>query len=95
MADYVLRKDNGDIIECDRCGSPAPTVETDWDDLGRRDRIDPDRRPHEYMCVFCYETFFGNMLKYDHYSDQKTLAQSICQSLNIILSRIDRKAPTP
>lgn len=88
--EYKLHKDDGDTIECDRCHSEAPTVATDWDDLGRRDRIDPDRRPKEYLCVFCYETFFGNMLKYDHYREQKTLAQSMCQALNIILARSSR-----
>lgn len=86
MTKYKLHKEAGDIIECDRCSSPAPTVKTDWDDLGR-DRINPDRRPQEYLCVFCYETFFGNMLKYDHYREQKTLAQSLCQSLNLIMAR--------
>lgn len=85
---YEVHYEQGDPIACDRCRSEAvPTIATAWDDLGRRERIDPDRRPKEYLCVFCYETFFGNMLKYDHYRDQKTLAQSICQALNIIKHR--------
>lgn len=84
---YKLRKHDNDILECDRCGSPAPTVEHRWDDIGRTRPIDPDRAPTELLCMFCYETHFGTILKYDHHRDNQDIARAMCQSLNLIVQR--------
>ena len=72
-------------LECDRCGSPAPTVASDWDDIGKRpEEIPKGRAPKELLCVFCYETHLGSILKYRHLRDNADIARGLCQALNIL-----------
>lgn len=85
---YVLRKKDGDILECDRCCSPAPTVEHRWDDIVRREPIDPARAPMELLCMFCYETHFGTILKYAHHRENHDISRAMCQSLNLIMKAL-------
>lgn len=94
MADpYKLRKADGYVVECDRCSSPAPTVERDWDDIGTPpEQIPHDRAPKERLCLFCYETHLGTLLKYRHHREDADLARAIAQALNLVLARVGRGA---
>lgn len=84
--EYKLHKEDDWVIECDRCGSAdVPTVATDWRDIGKRpEEISKDRRPKEYLCMFCYETHFGSIFEYRHHRDIEPLARAICQGLNLL-----------
>lgn len=88
--EYELRFDPSDTerkwpMECDRCGSNAPTAEHKWDDLGKLpNEIPKDRAPMELLCVFCYETHFGSILKYRHMAEHRDIARALCQALNIM-----------
>lgn len=95
VADYKLHRDSGDVIECDRCGSPdTQTVATEWDDIGRQGGAPKSRRAKEYLCVFCYETHLGVALDHRHRADLDQVTRGLCQALNILLRRIDSwKAP--
>ena len=84
MTIYSLHKEDGCVIECDRCGSDAPTIKHKWDDIGRTKPISPDRRSHEHLCRFCYETHIGTILHYDHHRDNHDIARALAQAFNIL-----------
>lgn len=81
---YEQRYDGKDPIECDRCGSQAPTVETDWDDIGRRERVSKNRKPKERLCKFCYETHLGIILDGRGRADLDMLARGLAQAFNLL-----------
>ena len=55
--------------ECERCSSPLPDGYT------------------KQLCPFCYQTHLGNILRYNkqYSNDTVTLAQGICEALNLLL----------
>ena len=78
--EYVLRRDGDDIVECTSCGSPAPTVEYS-------ERF--PKETNELLCMFCYETHFGSILKYRHNAEDQSIARALCQALNLIVAKLD------
>ncbi len=83
----IRRTEHGDTIPCDRCGTEdVPTVETRWDDVGKRSEdIHANRPAMESLCVFCYETHFGSIFKYEMYREERTMARAMVQAFHILL----------
>jgi hypothetical protein len=55
MNEYKIREEDGEVVVCDSCGSPAATAEFSW---GPPFNV-THKRDHKLLCRFCANTFAG------------------------------------
>lgn len=54
--EFLLRRENDEILQCDSCSFPAPTAQFDW---GPPFNVDHEY-PKRLLCEFCRTTMASN-----------------------------------
>ncbi len=91
MAEYILRYDDStppDVVDCDNCGYPAPTVQT------HKSCVQRSADDEVFLCEICYCTFLSNPTMYPSlHRDDKELFGGLAWIGNKILDEIRKAKP--
>ena len=82
MIKYEVKHEGGYPVECDSCGSVAPTY---------TQKIHCPDRTRE-LCEVCASSFIGNATRYPDQYVNVQLYQSLAQVANLILDKIGRES---
>lgn len=82
--EYAMRQEDGESVECDSCGSVAPTGEFDWGPP----YTEKHDRPHRMLCEFCSTTMTSRYTEHPSRDEYTALRAEIWKAAACVFNML-------